>query len=113
MADDCKILEKEAKNLEKTDPDGSVEGYKKAAKCYNGIDKEKKVIDIYSKIAENRPEVASWLVDFESQIRSFPVGAHDDYIDMMSQALRYLVDNDRPSQRDDEAWSKIKKAGAM
>ena len=41
MADDCKILEKEAKNLEKTDPDGSVEGYKKAAKCYNGIDKEK------------------------------------------------------------------------
>lgn len=39
------------------------------------------------------PSVASWLVDFESEVEAFPVGAHDDQVDCMTQALRYLIDN--------------------
>jgi len=36
------------------------------------------------------PRSASWLLDFESVIASFPNGLHDDEVDSMSQALKYL-----------------------
>lgn len=36
------------------------------------------------------PRFASWLVDFEADLCTFPLGAHDDYTDTVSQALDYL-----------------------
>jgi predicted phage terminase large subunit-like protein len=39
------------------------------------------------------PKEAKWMVDFETQIRAFPAGAHDDIIDSITQAIRYLIDN--------------------
>lgn len=36
------------------------------------------------------PEKASWLIDFESQVSSFPLGPHDDDVDSMTQALQFL-----------------------
>jgi predicted phage terminase large subunit-like protein len=60
------------------------------------------------------PNIAPWLVDYESEIKAFPVGVHDDMVDMTSQALRYLIDNDRPNRKkNDEAWKKIPTAGGM
>lgn len=38
------------------------------------------------------PESADWLPDFEDEIRSFPLGAYDHYVDALSQALRYLTE---------------------
>jgi predicted phage terminase large subunit-like protein len=37
------------------------------------------------------PTVAAWLSDFLDEVCAFPEGAHDDIVDSLSQALRYLV----------------------
>lgn len=37
------------------------------------------------------PKVAHWLADFLDEVCAFPEGAHDDIVDSISQALRYLV----------------------
>jgi predicted phage terminase large subunit-like protein len=37
------------------------------------------------------PTVAPWLADFLDEVCAFPEGAHDDIVDSLSQALRYLV----------------------
>ncbi|MGC9237825.1 MAG: phage terminase large subunit, partial [Thiomonas sp.] len=36
------------------------------------------------------PESAPWVSDFIEECSSFPVGAHDDRVDSMTQALDYL-----------------------
>jgi predicted phage terminase large subunit-like protein len=36
------------------------------------------------------PEAASWLMDFEAEISTFPAAAHDDQVDALSQALGYF-----------------------
>jgi len=36
------------------------------------------------------PHAAPWLVDFETDLSTFPLGSHDDYTDTVSQALEYL-----------------------
>jgi predicted phage terminase large subunit-like protein len=36
------------------------------------------------------PEAASWIIDFEHEIASFPNGAHDDQVDSVSQFLAYM-----------------------
>lgn len=36
------------------------------------------------------PESASWLADYEHELLSFPLGAHDDQVDSTSQALEWL-----------------------
>ncbi len=41
MVDECKDLEKKAKELEQENVDESVKVYKQAAECYNKIDKPK------------------------------------------------------------------------
>ena len=35
----------------------------------------------------------SWIQPFVSEVCSFPLGRHDDYVDALSQALRYLRDS--------------------
>lgn len=37
------------------------------------------------------PEWAEWLPEFEDEIRSFPLGAYDHYVDALTQALKYLT----------------------
>lgn len=39
------------------------------------------------------PERADWLVDFEAEIGTFPLAAHDDQVDSMTQALRWMRDH--------------------
>jgi predicted phage terminase large subunit-like protein len=36
------------------------------------------------------PDIAPWVVDFVNEITRFPAAAHDDWVDMMTQALRRL-----------------------
>lgn len=36
------------------------------------------------------PDSADWLMDFESEVMTFPNGRHDDQVDAMTQALNYL-----------------------
>jgi predicted phage terminase large subunit-like protein len=36
------------------------------------------------------PESANWLNDLEDELTTFPVGAHDDIVDSITQALNYL-----------------------
>lgn len=36
------------------------------------------------------PKWASWLDDFEQEVRQFPTGAHDDQIDALSQYLNWM-----------------------
>ena len=37
------------------------------------------------------PQAAPWLVDFEAEVAGFPYGKHDDQVDAMTQALRYMT----------------------
>ena len=37
------------------------------------------------------PESASWLLDFETEVSSFPYSAHDDQVDCLSQTLCWFV----------------------
>ncbi len=47
------------------------------------------------------PDSASWLDDFQHEILAFPNGRHDDQVDSLSQALRWIVRNDyRQNRRD-------------
>lgn len=60
------------------------------------------------------PEKAPWLIDFECEVKSFPVGAHDDQVDAMTQALAYLIKNEIPADRgSQESWNAISSTGAM
>lgn len=60
------------------------------------------------------PESALWLVDFESEVQSFPVGANDDQVDSMSQGLRYMIDKNAVKPKDDQQqWQQIPEAGAL
>ena len=59
------------------------------------------------------PNMASWLVDYEAEVEAFPVGVHDDQVDCMSQALRYLIDNDIYIGNDDIDDSPVQVAGMM
>ena len=43
--------------------------------------------------ANNKGYVKDWAEGMVSQICSFPESAHDDYVDAMTQALRYLRDS--------------------
>ena len=36
------------------------------------------------------PEQAAWLTDFENEVFSFPIGAHDDQVDALTQYLDWL-----------------------
>lgn len=36
------------------------------------------------------PETASWLADFESELMTFPNAAHDDRVDMLTQAIKHV-----------------------
>lgn len=63
-----------------------------------GIDTEKKLIDIYSQIAENKPEVASWLAlmsyeptSFEEIIKIDP--SISDKTEMFLFVCKSIVDN--------------------
>lgn len=58
------------------------------------------------------PNTAPWLPDYEIEMQSFPAGAHDDQVDSTTQALRYMIDNYRPSD-DSKAWKSIPKAGGL
>lgn len=40
-----------------------------------------------------RREVAGWAEDFMKQCCGFPKAAHDDYVDTMTQALKYMIDS--------------------
>lgn len=39
------------------------------------------------------PDEAPWVVDMVSELTSFPVGAHDDTVDAMTQGVRHLYGN--------------------
>lgn len=39
------------------------------------------------------PEQAPWLVDFESEVGSFPLAPNDDQVDSVTQALRWMRDH--------------------
>ncbi len=39
------------------------------------------------------PEKASWLYDFEHEVRHFPNAEHDDQVDQMTQAITYMKEN--------------------
>lgn len=36
------------------------------------------------------PSQVPWLADYEDELSAFPAGAHDDYVDMTSQAIEYM-----------------------
>ena len=56
------------------------------------------------------PEVAPWLIDFESEIFAFPLSTTKDQVDSMSQFLRWAHDHSVSF----EAWgSGQRRAGAM
>jgi predicted phage terminase large subunit-like protein len=60
------------------------------------------------------PEKAPWLIDFESQIASFPQAPHDDDVDSMTQALQHLSVWQRNREfANDDAWSGIPSTGAL
>ncbi len=61
------------------------------------------------------PDQASWLIDFESEVRAFPVAAHDDQVDSMTQALNWLASKlaTTPETGDVEDWQEIPQAGAL
>jgi len=41
---------------------------------------------------EHPGQARTWIQPFLSEICSFPLGRHDDYVDALTQALRYLRD---------------------
>jgi len=43
--------------------------------------------------AETPGQPRTWIQPFVSEVCSFPLGRHDDYVDALSQALRYLRDS--------------------
>lgn len=43
---------------------------------------------------------ASWLHEFEAELLHFPYGTHDDQVDCLAYAARYLADSVRPPRRD-------------
>lgn len=59
------------------------------------------------------PDRSNWLADFESEIGSFPVGKHDDQVDSLTQAVRYMIDTQRKVSGNDAAWAAIPSAGSM
>lgn len=43
---------------------------------------------------------ASWLHEFEAELLHFPYGTHDDQVDCLAYAARYLADSVRPPRRE-------------
>ena len=39
------------------------------------------------------PDIAPWVTDFVEELTTFPAAAHDDRVDAMTQAIRYLYGN--------------------
>jgi phage terminase large subunit-like protein len=61
--------------------------------------------------SKNKGYVRDWAEGMVSQICSFPESAHDDFVDAMTQALRFLrdtgwldVDGPRPDDYDEEDY---------
>jgi predicted phage terminase large subunit-like protein len=55
--------------------------------------KEERVHEIASFVEAGRvsiPRWAEWLDEYLGEITSFPLGAHDDYVDSTSQALQRI-----------------------
>jgi predicted phage terminase large subunit-like protein len=60
------------------------------------------------------PEVAAWLIDFETQVAAFPMAPHDDDVDSMTQALQYLANWTATAQAaSSRSWSEIGKSGEL
>jgi len=58
---------------------------------------------VYAPSAPNMPTFLTWAEECIRQVESFPHGAHDDYVDTVSQALRCLRDRGLltlPAERD-------------
>ena len=58
------------------------------------------------------PETALWLADFLGELAAFPEGAHDDIVDSLSQALKYLADNYTVEAASGLPYESIKRPGA-
>jgi predicted phage terminase large subunit-like protein len=60
------------------------------------------------------PEIASWLIDFETQVAAFPMAPHDDDVDSMTQALQYLAQWTATARAaNNKAWNEIGKSGEL
>lgn len=58
-----------------------------------GVNKVDRLIEVSGMIEAGLvalPESASWLLDFELELTIFPLAAHDDQVDSMSQFLKYV-----------------------
>lgn len=46
---------------------------------------------------------AAWLTEFEAELLHFPYGTHDDQVDCLAYAARYLADSVRPPRKEPKA----------
>jgi predicted phage terminase large subunit-like protein len=59
------------------------------------------------------PAKAPWLIDFETEVAAFPVAPHDDQVDSMTQALKWLANKITATSKQDDEWDKIRTAGRL
>jgi predicted phage terminase large subunit-like protein len=59
------------------------------------------------------PSKAPWLIDFETEVAAFPVAPHDDQVDSMTQALKWLANKITATSKQDDEWDKIRTAGRL
>lgn len=61
-----------------------------------GVNKVDRLIEVSGTIEAGLvalPESASWLLDFQLEVTIFPLAAHDDQVDSMSQFLKWVKDS--------------------
>ena len=93
-----------------------------AAITTKGKSKEIRALAVTGLIESGRvylPNTATWLADFEHELKHFPNGRNDDQVDQMTQALDYMKRNKLGpgsityESKLDDIWSKMPEAGAL